>query len=50
MWGVSKMLGHTSRVNSSHQNKETWSYTNMPGYGWFLACIEKITFNNEHNI
>ena len=42
MWGVSKMLGHTSRVNSSHQNKETWSYKNTSWNEWFLACTERL--------
>jgi len=41
MWGVSKMLGHTSRVNSSHQNKETWSYKNTSGNEWFFWLAMK---------
>ena len=42
MWGVPKMLGHTSRLNSSHQNTETWSCKNTSGNEWFLAGIERL--------
>jgi hypothetical protein len=39
---VSKMLGQTSGVSSSHQNKEKCSYKYMSGSEWFLSLIQRL--------
>ena len=40
--GVSKIHGQTSRMGSSHQNKEESSYKHMSGNEWFFIVIERL--------
>jgi len=46
--GVSEVLGQTSRVSYSHQNKEECSHKHVSGNGWFSIVIERLhsTTNN----
>jgi hypothetical protein len=46
---VSKILGQTAKVSSSHQSKERISNKHMSENEWFLSLIKKLhsTANTE---